>query len=393
MKSPGLLRALALAGLLISGYLLFQKVTGQIDAIVGCGGESGCANVLGSRWSQYFGVPVSALSATIYLALLVATWKPSRPVYAAFAILLAGAALWFVGLLIVEVKAFCPWCSATHVIGVTCAVILFLSVRKLERPEGPETPLHFAPLGAVTAMILLVLGQVFGPVPDTHLETGGSQEKENKETAVHARPAGTKEGRLVAVFDDSKHYNTGTLPHLGPADAPHVIVKYFDFTCASCRDMKEDLHMVVTKHPGKFCIIMLPVPLNRSCNPHYPGRLDNHEHACELARLGLAAWRAKPEAFPEVHEALFTRPVLQPEIAEIAVAQIVGEEALAKALEDPWVDELLKANLNDFRQLIAKTIKMPKLLVGKGRMLHGVTNSAEILLRSLEDEFKLTPSK
>jgi len=36
---------------------------------------------------------------------------------------------------------------------------------------------------------------------------------------------------------------------------------------------------------------------------------------------------------------------------------------------------------------------MPKLLVGKGRMLHGVTNSAEILLRSLEDEFKLTPSK
>ena len=151
--------------------------------------------------------------------------------------------------------------------------------------------------------------------------------------------------------------------------------------------------MVVTKHPGKFCIIMLPVPLNRSCNPHYPGRLDNHEHACELARLGLAAWRAKPEAFPEVHEALFTRPVLQPEIAEIAVAQIVGEEALAKALEDPWVDELLKANLNDFRQLIAKTIKMPKLLVGKGRMLHGVTNSAEILLRSLEHEFKLTPSK
>ena len=88
MKSPWLLRVLALAGLLISGYLFIQKVTGQIDSIVGCGGESGCANVLGSRWSQYFGVPVSALSATIYLALLVATRKPSRPVYAAFAILL-----------------------------------------------------------------------------------------------------------------------------------------------------------------------------------------------------------------------------------------------------------------------------------------------------------------
>ena len=55
MNSPWLLRALALAGFLIAGYLCTEKATGEIDSIVGYGGGSGCANVLGSRWSQYFG--------------------------------------------------------------------------------------------------------------------------------------------------------------------------------------------------------------------------------------------------------------------------------------------------------------------------------------------------
>jgi len=71
------------------------------------------------------------------------------------------------------------------------------------------------------------------------------------------------------------------------------------------------------------------------------------------------------------------------------VAQIVGEDALAKAQQDPWVDEILAANINDFRQLTKKTVRMPKLLVGKDRMLHGLTKTPEILLLALEKEFGL----
>jgi hypothetical protein len=158
--------------------------------------------------------------------------------------------------------------------------------------------------------------------------------------------------------------------------------------------MHDDLHNVAEKHPGEICMIMLPVPLNRECNPYFPPPQTNHEHACELSRLSLAAWRANPEAWPQVHETLFTRPVLQPDVAEIAVAGIVGEEALAKALEDPWVTDLITADVNDFRQLmdIGKTPKMPKLVVGPGRVLHGLTASPEILLQALEQEFKLKPA-
>lgn len=390
MTSLKLLRFLSICGFLISAYLLSLKLTGQIDSIAGCGAGSGCANVLGSRWSQVFLIPVTAFSTGLYALLLASTFKPSRVVYAALAICFTGGALWFFGILIFEIKAFCPWCTAMHAIGLVSSILLVLLLRgkKLRYLKGGTS---LGMVGGGLAIMVFIAGQIFGPIPQTHLASGGSQEKEDKTTAIHARPQGKKKGRLVAVFDDNKFYNTATLPHLGSSDAPHVIVKYYDYTCEACRSMHQDLQAVAKKHPGKICMIMLPVPLNRHCNEFYPDDAKDHEHACELARLALAGWRAKPEAFEEIHEVLFTRPALPLEIAEISVAQIVGEEALSKSLNDPWVEELLKANVNDYRQISKKTIKMPKLLIGKNRMLHGVTSSPEVLLHALEAEFKLQP--
>ena len=385
MRSIWFLRTLALAGLTISVYLLALKLTGRISYLVGCGEGSGCANVLGSRWSQFFHIPVTGLSAAMYAALLAATWKPLKPVYAGLAICFAGAAVWFCGILVIDLKAFCPWCAAAHLVGLTCSAGLFRALRKQPSMNGN---VHLGIVGGIFAMLVFILGQVAGPVPDTHAISTETVAAEDAAVAVHARG----EGRVVSVFEDRKSYNTSTLPHLGPADAPHVVVKYFDFTCASCNDMHNDLAMVVRKHPGQFCIIMLPVPLNRACNQFFSPDIADHPHACELTRLALAAWRARPGAYPEVHEFLFTRPILTPDAARTGLNGIVGEAALENALADPWVDEVLAANINDFRQLTAKTFKMPKLLVGKDRMLHGVTRTPGILLRALEKEFNLPPA-
>ena len=91
MKIRPLLRIFALAGLAISAYLLVLRLTGQISYLAGCGEGSGCANVLGSRWSQFFHVPITAFSSGMYLVLLVATWKPNRFVYDIAVELVAGS--------------------------------------------------------------------------------------------------------------------------------------------------------------------------------------------------------------------------------------------------------------------------------------------------------------
>jgi len=388
MKIRLLLRLFAFVGLAISAYLLFLKLTGRISYLVGCGAGSGCANVLGSRWSPFFYVTVTALSTGMYLALLASTWKPSRPVMAGLAVCFVGAALWFYGILLFELKSFCPWCASAHFIGLCCAFLLWQYLKKDRKLKGK---VGLGVGGGALAVIVMIVGQVYGPVPETHavstetIVEGKLEAEEVMDRSVHARGG----GRLVNVLGDGKFYNTSALPHIGPADAPHVLVEYFDYTCASCHDMHKILDMVLQKHPGKFCVILLPVPLNRTCNEFFPPDIESHEYACELARLALAAWRADPEAFPDVHALLFNRPVLTPELADIALSQIVGEEALAKARKDPWVEEVLTANKNDFKQLTGTTAAMPKLLAGKDQVFHGMTSTPEILLRSLEKAFAL----
>ena len=380
MKSPWALRLLSLSGLAICGYLGVLKLTGQTTSIIGCGTGSGCSNVLGSEWSQFLGIPVSVLAGIVYLALLIATWRPSRALYGAFAICLTGAALWFIGLLYFTIKAVCPWCLAMHTIGIITSIFLVLSLNKVPA-SNPGTPLRLAPLGAMAALLTLALGQLLGPKPDTHART--------TEVVRDAGQGESAEGRVVSFFNGQKRYNTVTMPHLGSSGAKRVMVKYFDYTCSSCRDVHEDLHFVMESHPDTFCIILLPVPLNRDCNPHFPADLANHDHACELARLSLAAWRAAPERWPEVHEQLFSRPVLPPEVAEAAVGQIVGYDNLARALEDPWINQILETDINDFKQMIVQTRAMPKLLLGDDQVLHGAPRSKEVLLETLEQLYEL----
>lgn len=232
---------------------------------------------------------------------------------------------------------------------------------------------------------LLIALSVGFALPASGKEKTPVQTEKEKVTPVHERG----KGRLVSVFDPKKKYNTTTVPHLGPADAAHVIVKYYDYTCSTCLSLHQQLERFFKKHPKKFCLIVLPVALNHTCNPHYPDNQPQHSGACELTRLSLAAFRADPKLFPKVHELLFTRPILAPETAEIAVAQIVGEEKLKKALQDPWIEQMQKANLAEFGQLVKQRVAMPKLLVGKGRALHGPPPSERLLNYSLEQEFKL----
>jgi uncharacterized membrane protein len=102
-----------------------MKLTGQITSVVGCGGEGGCSNVLGSQWSQWFLIPISAVSACFYLGLIVLTYKLSKSTLTIAAFLLIMAAAWFMGLQVFVIKSFCPWCFTTHLIGLLTAGAIF----------------------------------------------------------------------------------------------------------------------------------------------------------------------------------------------------------------------------------------------------------------------------
>ena len=119
------LSALALA---LSAFLGWHYLVGGLA--IGCGGGSGCDQVLSSRWSSVGGVlPVSGLAAGAYLAMLVAilfigpaVQAPVRRLaWRAMLVLawaVAGSAVWFTIVQKWIIGAFCPYCMASHIIGL-----------------------------------------------------------------------------------------------------------------------------------------------------------------------------------------------------------------------------------------------------------------------------------
>lgn len=364
----------------MSLWLTVQKLTGQIDSLVGCGSGSGCANVLGSKWSMVFGwVPVSIFSLLLYLGILgslrvQAGWARWFRILAAW--LCIWAAVWFTGLQLFVLKSICPYCMTMHGLGT----VLGLSILYRESAGGV---FRRGGIGAVVlaafSVAALALVQHLGPEPETHRVDivkvpEGAQVGETGDQSMHARG----EGRLVTFLDGRKSYRVNQLPHLGSSDAEHVIVKYFDYTCDACREMDAYLFEEIATHPEKLAVIVLPVPIDRACNPHLPNGTPNHKNACELARLGLKVWRADRSKFAEFHHQLFELKDLPVEMAESLAIGLVGEENMTPE-HDAWVDDLLACNVADYRIFVEDTPVMPKLLLKQSMMVQGAVKDRATL--------------
>jgi uncharacterized membrane protein/protein-disulfide isomerase len=381
----GLIILLCLVATGLSVWLTVQKLNGSIDSLAGCGKGSGCENVLGSKWSVVFGsIPVSLFSSFIYLGVIISLFIHSSAIrwfriFAAF--LMLGAAVWFTALQLFVMKTICPYCMAMHSLGTVVALLILITELKRSRTLSMYVP---ACVAAIACVMTLAAIQHFGPEPDTHrvdADVNLAEKKSGSDTHPHTRG----EGRLVSFFDGKKSYRVSTLPHLGKVDATHVIIKYFDYTCASCKDVHGDLEKIQAKYPGQLTVIVLPVPLNRGCNPHLPIGVKDHMNACNFARIALKVWLADPEKFAEFHHWMFQYHQQPVEVAEAMAYSLVGDTQM-NAVSDDEVERLLKQNVNDYKELVKKTPVMPKLILnGKNSVvLQGVTRDAA----TLENLFK-----
>ncbi len=123
---------LALVALGVSSYLTW--VTWQSETVAGCTTDSllDCDEVLSSRWSKWFGLPVSLLGGVTYFFILFTAWlavSRSRDLAMttlfSLTLLAAGAAVWFIGLQAFEVRRFCYYCLTVHSCGLVIAVLAF----------------------------------------------------------------------------------------------------------------------------------------------------------------------------------------------------------------------------------------------------------------------------
>ena len=433
-----LVRALLAVAIVGASYLAWVAI--HNGPVAGCGPESGCDKVLHSRWAYWLDVPVSVPALLVYLALLGATvllQKRTAPddergswaAIIALAVIVAGAALWFVGLQVFVIKAYCKFCMTAHACGLVAAILCLKHIPMATDPDTrmwstgsgkrgvPGSGVFLLSLIGIAGVVVLAGGQLLvqkklNVVKDLRPGVGQGA----KGTVATSSPKGTNylalaaavaaqapqpmspnirlvSPRLLSVYSNAFLLKLDEVPMIGSPDASNVIVCLFDYMCPHCRDLHPVLVETQRQFGSRLGIVCLPMPLSTNCNPFLPPRTHSGSNTCEYALLSLAVWRAKPAAFRQFDDWMFVpdRPVPLEQAREYA-AQLVGANKLQTALADPWVPQQLAMNcrLHYTDWTVAGSPAMPHLILGDA-VSSGPLNSVEHLMILLNHYLGLTP--
>lgn len=348
--------------LALSGYLSWLHLVD--GSAIGCGGGSGCEQVLNSRWSTIAGVlPVSGLAAGAYMAMLVSSLalgpataaSVRRLAWGTMLVLVgaaAGSAVWFTILQKWVIGAFCPYCMATHVTGLLlAALIIWRASRRFDNGDGVPRRI----IGPLPAMGLAVVGLALA---------GGMAASQVAITPPPVYLAGQSQESLPAI-----EAHTG--PIIGSPDAPSVITLLFDYTCPHCQRMHFMLNEVIRRYGGKLAFALRPAPLDRQCNPYITRDVDEFKGSCQLVKIGLAVWVAQRESFPAFENWMFSfesgdrwRP-RSPDAAKAKAIELIGQAKWDAVQANPWIDEYLQSSIRIYGQTIQSGHGgVPKLVFG-----------------------------
>jgi len=387
------LLALNLLALSLSVYLGWHYVVG--GSVIGCGGGSPCDRVLNSRWSSLGGVlPVSVLAVGVYLAMLVAGFfigpsaEPSLRKWAWGAVLIlagaaAGSAVWFISVQKWAIGSFCPYCMATHTTGLFIAALAIWQAPRQSVAGATEVP---RPKSAASPA---ASGKLIGLPPAIGLASVGLGLAALMAMGqVHFTPPSAYRSGETAQYHPVMDPHTS--PLIGSPDAPQIISVLFDYKCPHCQQLHFMLNEVVRRYHGQLAFVLCPTPLNTQCNPYIPRDVDEFKGSCELARVALAVWVARREAFPVFDTWMYSLDsgdVWQPRSLEAAKAKavaLVGQARFEAAQADPWIDHYLQASIRIYgTTLQGGNNAVPKMVFGP-RWVIPQPNSVDDLIAILQ---------
>jgi len=389
--------------LVLSGVLSWHYLMG--GSMVGCDGSSPCGEVLSSKWSTILGVlPVSGLSVGTYMALLASAffidastdlgvrqlaWQMMLVIAGA----VVGSAIWFTIVQKWMIGNFCLYCLSAHITGLLLSILIIWRVTKETnnstistsdknnnvKKDNELSSVSIKIVRPLRALFLVVIGLTF---------TGVLTAFQLSYTPSSVYTDGDSQENMVVV-----DYHSA--PMVGSPEAPYVIALLFDYQCPHCQKIHFQLDEVIQRYAGKVTFVLCPAPLNTKCNPYVPADRDAFKNSCELAKIGLAIWFAKKEAFPVFENWMFSfdsgdkwQPRSLDEVKTKGI-ELLGQAKFETAMSDPRVDKYLQTCV----QIYGKTVQngkggVPKLVFGS-RWVIPETSSADDLMSILQKSLNL----
>ncbi|MEM9110426.1 MAG: vitamin K epoxide reductase family protein [Planctomycetota bacterium] len=291
---------LALGALGVSVYLSIQSFSG--GAVAGCGADSGCGEVLASRWAKAGPIPVSLFGAVTYVMVLCGLglrWNTEqrsslgpRLLWLGSTLLLIAAA-WFTYLQVVELDALCPYCMASHLVGFGLAICCIILAA--QDPAVKAVPMYtlgvFAGIALITIQLTVTIDRAPQRAPNPFANQDG-------DTVID-------DLRYVSLFGGELQFVLEDGPYIGDPRADQVVVVLFDYACPFCKTLHDLLDQAISADPSRFVFVPIPLTIDESHNPYVGSENPRFDDSFERALLSMAVAAADREKWKRFDAFLF----------------------------------------------------------------------------------------
>jgi len=228
---------------------------------------------------------------------------------------------------------------------------------------------------------VLIEEDVASLFPDPVEPSTERAEDQNVQPADGERKLRLLGGKLILNMKDHKL--------IGSPDAPHVMVKLFDYTCPHCQKLHTELEKARQRYGDQLAIVLINVPLNARCNPLVVYTHPQHRSACLIARLADAVWRERPDRFEEFHQWMFDGERSRP-AGDVRryVEQLLGDETFNAAMADPAYHERLEQCVAIYD--VCKQGALPKMILDDA-LITGTPKQLDQLYELIERYLSLRP--
>ncbi|MFN7951838.1 MAG: thioredoxin domain-containing protein [bacterium] len=290
---------LAVIGLGLASYLTFRHFAAAHGgrSVCSLNLKLNCDVVNTSEYAELVGIPISALGAAFYLAILglSAFSLAARPslvpsllshltVFAtgsvAYSVFLAGVSHFVI-------RHWCLFCIGLYAVNVGLLVTAAVGAGI---PIADQLAIVRNDWAAIRSKRWLFASLVAAAVVLVGAVATATVIRDQRRATLVSEWAALEPAPIVLRGDE---------PSRGAADAPIVIVDYFDFLCPHCKKAAQVLERVVREFPGEVRLVLKHVPLDSACNPW----ANPHPGACQAAAAALCA--GKQGHYWEMHDWLF----------------------------------------------------------------------------------------
>ena len=229
--------------------------------------------------------------------------------------------------------------------------------------------------------------QVAQPASQTQTEQQAEQKTEQKTktdaTKEEDKPA---KRRMVAINRGTVKLDVSQWPVSGSKSAKYIFVEMFDYSCPNCRKTHATIKAANKKLSGELAVVVLPVPLNASCNNTIKVANPAFAESCEISKLAVAVWRVDPAKFTKFHNWMFASEKAPTyKMAKAQAEKMVNAEKLNKEIASDVPSKYIAKTVELYKRDGSQ--KVPKLIFPTTSVV-GEFTSVEELVRIIKEQNK-----